>query len=152
MNEKNERGKDMNCKCCWTESEGTFCSKCSEFSVLEQIEEKKKELMIFSYKMLYHTLKHDLEHYDLEDVKEMYSYLEEDLFAVLNKYCELIQRLEEEIEELKLHKEVRLQFLFVEKGHRRLITEVFEGKDSVHFMLGIDKDYEFKDWKLKTLL
>lgn len=97
MNEKNERGKDMNCKCCWKESESDFCVKCSEFSVLEQIEEK--ELMIVSYKMLYHTLKHDLEHYDLEDVKEMYSYLEEDLFAVLNKYCELIQRLEEEIED-----------------------------------------------------
>ncbi|EEL84880.1 hypothetical protein bcere0029_53620 [Bacillus cereus AH1272] len=106
--------------------------------MLRQIEEK--ELMIVSYKMLYHTLKHDLENYDLEDVKEMYSYLKEDLFSVLNEYCELMQRLEEEIEELKLHKEVRLQFLFVEKGHGRLITEVFEGKDSVHFMFGIDKD------------
>lgn len=126
----------MNCKCCWKESEGAFCNKCSKFSVLRQIEEK--ELMIVSYKILYHTLKHDLENYDLEDVKEMYSYLKEDLFSVLNEYCELMQRLEEEIEELKLHKEVRLQFLFVEKGHGRLITEVFEGKDSVHFMFGGD--------------
>ena len=85
-----------------------FCDKCSEFSVLKQVE--AKECMILSYKMLYHTLKHDLENYKLEDVKEMYSYLEEDLFSVLNGYYESIQRLEKEIEELKLHKDVRLHF------------------------------------------
>ncbi|CAM4294791.1 MULTISPECIES: hypothetical protein [Bacillus] len=108
----------MNCKCCWQESEGTFCNKCSEFSVSRQIEEK--ELMIVNYEMLYHTLKHDLENYKLEDVKEMYSYLKEDLFSVLNGYYGCIKRLEEEIEELKSHKEVRLQFLFVDKKCRRM--------------------------------
>jgi hypothetical protein len=107
------------CKCCWAPSEDVLCVDCSEFSIFEQIEHKKH--LLINYHMFYHTLKHDLENYDLEDVKEMYSYLKEDLFFVLNKQHEFIQRLEEEIKELKLHKDVRLHFLF-----------------------GIDKDYEFK--------
>ncbi|WP_244322215.1 hypothetical protein [Bacillus luti] len=122
------------CKCCWKESKNEFCNKCSKFSVLEQIEEKER--MILSYKMLYHTLKHDLEHYDLEDVKEMYSYLEEDLFSVLNRYYELIKRLEEEIEELKLSKEVRLHFLFEDNWCGWSTSEVYVGKYGVHFTIG----------------
>lgn len=122
------------CKCCWKESTGVFCDKCSEFSVLEQIE--SKECMILSYKMLYHTLKHDLENYKLEDVKEMYSYLEEDLFSVLNGYYESIQRLEKEIEELKLHKDVRLHFLFEDQWCGWSKSEVYVGKHGVHFMIG----------------
>ncbi|MEG7894682.1 hypothetical protein J0818_30350 [Bacillus cereus] len=84
--------------------------------MLEQIE--AKECMILSYKMLYHTLKHDLENYKLEDVKEMYSYLEK------------------EIKELKLHKDVRLYFLFEDRWCGWSESEVYVGKHGVHFMIG----------------